>query len=392
MTQQLSATVYADFLFNEGESVTVVGFDGLPTFFIDSENRTEYTVSITAYDRSRKLSQPFDYSTLKDGDKTDSKGDPIYKDISATEISNKIAAQCGFLGASGTTELLVGNVTASTYKGASCNSIMEALAGASGCFVQSGSDNSLCYHRIGVETSAASCSNHSAIIEYPTNSYTRLIVTGDSSNVYDNGSGAPANIIELSNTLITQGIAQSLATRLFEGGAYTYKPLSFSAVLEGNIDPYGTAIVGDKSYTVTNISINLCADGAVASLSTPQMPESSSVYNDLLTRAINQRIAANRIYGCTEITDQGLKFVSAIENSENSDESSKTEYGFEMAGEGVARFAGALLNGMLPTAVKIAEDGKSLRANYNGKIFEYAITEDNDGNIIPTTSEVSGDG
>ena len=114
------------------------------------------------------------------------------------------------------------------------------------------------------------------------------------------------------------------------------------------------------------------------------MPESSSVYNDLLTRAINQRIAANRIYGCTEITDQGLKFVSAIENSENSDESSKTEYGFEMAG--------ALLNGMLPTAVKIAEDGKSLRANYNGKIFEYAITEDADGNIIPTMTEVSGDG
>ena len=217
-------------------------------------------------------------------------------------------------------------------------------------------------------------------------------MAGDSSNVYDNGSGAPASIIELSNTLITQGIAQSLATRLFEGGAYTYKPLSFSAVLEGNIDPYGTAIVGDKSYTVTNISINLCADGAVASLSTPQMPESSSVYNDLLTRAINQRIAANRIYGCTEITDQGLKFVSAIENSENSDESSKTEYGFEMAGEGVARFAGAILNGMMPTAVKIAEDGKSLRANYNGKIFEYAITEDTDGNIIPTTSEVSGDG
>ena len=180
-----------------------------------------------------------------------------------------------------------------------------------------------------------------------------------------------------------------MATRLFEDGAYTYKPLSFSAVLEGNIDPYGTAIVGDKSYTVTNISINLCTDGAVASLSTPQMPESSSVYNDLLTRAINQRIAANRIYGCTEITDQGLKFVSAIENS---DESSKTEYGFEMAGEGVARFAGAILNGMMPTAVKIAEDGKSLRANYNGKIFEYAITEDNDGNIIPTTSEVSGDG
>ena len=47
---------------------------------------------------------------------------------------------------------------------------------------------------------------------------------------------------------------------------------------------------------------------------------------------------------------------------------------------------------MMPTAVKIAEDGKSLRANYNGKIFEYAITEDTDGNIIPTTSEVSGDG
>ena len=82
VTQQLSASVYADFSFLAGESVVVVGFDGLPKFYIDGENRTEDTVNITAYDRCRKLSQPFDYSSLKDGDNVDENGEPVFLDIS----------------------------------------------------------------------------------------------------------------------------------------------------------------------------------------------------------------------------------------------------------------------------------------------------------------------
>ena len=62
VTQQISASVYADFSFGKGGSVKVVGFDGLPTFYIDNQNRSEDTVSFTAYYRCRKLSKPFDYS------------------------------------------------------------------------------------------------------------------------------------------------------------------------------------------------------------------------------------------------------------------------------------------------------------------------------------------
>ena len=67
VTQQISAVIYADRTFNDGDKVTVVGFDGLPDFFIDGQNLAENSVSITAYDRCRKLSQPFDYSSLSDG-------------------------------------------------------------------------------------------------------------------------------------------------------------------------------------------------------------------------------------------------------------------------------------------------------------------------------------
>ena len=306
VTQQLSASVYADFSFNAGESVTVVGFDGLPTFYIDGENRTEDTVNITAYDRCRKLSQPFDYSSLKDGDKVDENGDPVYLTVSAAALVEKIAAQCGFSGASGTGELLVGNISPNVYKGAACNSIIENIASASGYFAACSGENTLMLRKIGSGISSASAIEHSAIIKYPECNYTRLIVSGDSSDVYDNGSGAPENIIEISNTLITKDKALALASRLFEGGGFRYAPVSFNAVLSGNVDPYGSVIIGEDFYTVTNISINLCADGAVASLSAPQMPESSSVYNNLLTRQINQRIAMGRVYGDWFVNQNGV--------------------------------------------------------------------------------------
>ena len=38
VTQQISATVYTDFPFNADDSVTVVGFSGLPEFYVDGQN------------------------------------------------------------------------------------------------------------------------------------------------------------------------------------------------------------------------------------------------------------------------------------------------------------------------------------------------------------------
>ena len=370
VTQQLSASVYADFSFLAGDSVTVVGFDGLPIFYIDGENRTEDTVNITAYDRCRKLSQPFDYTSLKDGDKVDENGEPVFLDISASGLAEKIAAQCGFSGASNTAELFVGNVSADFYKGNSCNGIIENLASASGCFVCCGTDNTLRFQRIGSGYSSTSAADSSAVIVYPQKSFSRLIVSGNKSEFYDFGSGSAENIMEISNSLITQSIASTLASRLFENGSFIYQPVSLNAVISGNIDPYGTVFVGEESYTVTNISINLCADGAVASLSAPVVSESSSAYNNLMTRQINQRIAANRIYGNTQISGSGgLEFVSG-----------DSSYGFTAFAGGLAKFAGAMIDSVMPDKIQkvTSSSGETeRRITYGGKT--YALTYNSDG-------------
>lgn len=369
MTQQLSASVYADFSFLAGESVTVVGFDGLPTFYIDGENRTEDTVNITAYDRCRKLSQPFDYSSLKDGGKVDESGEPVYSDISASGLAEKIAAQCGFSGASNTGDILIGTVSSDVYKGAACNSILENFASASGCFVCCGTDNTLRFQRIGSGYSSASAIQNSAVIVYPQKSFSRLIVSGDKSEFYDFGSGSAENIMEISNSLISQNVASALASRLFENGSFVYQPVSLNAVISGNIDPYGTVFVGDESYKVTNISINLCADGAVASLSAPVISESSSAYNNLLTRHINQRIAANKTYGNTLISGSGgLKFTDRDGNS----------YGFNTASGGVTEYDGAMMDSVMPDKIeKVANSsGKTeRRITYGGKTYSLKYTE-----------------
>ena len=365
VTQQLSASVYADFSFLAGESVTVVGFDGLPKFYIDGENRTEDTVNITAYDRCRKLSQPFDYSSLKDGDKVDENGDPIFLDISASGLAEKIAAQCGLSGASNTGDILIGTVSSDVYKGAACNSILENFASASGCFVCCGTDDTLRFQRIGSGYSSASAAHNSAVIVYPQKIFSRLIVSGDKSEFYDFGSGSAENIMEISNSLITQSVASALASRLFENGSFVYQPVSLNAVISGNIDPYGSVIVGEESYKVTNISINLCADGAVASLSAPVVSECSSAYNNLVTRQINQRIAANKIYGNTQISGSGgLEFVA-----------DDGVYGFTAFAGGLAQFAGAMMDSVMPDKIeKITNSSGQVerRITYGGKT--YALT------------------
>ena len=377
MTQQLSASVYADFSFLAGESVTVVGFDGLPTFYIDGENRTEDTVNITAYDRCRKLSQPFDYTSLKDGDKVDENGDPIFLDISASELVEKIAAQCGFSGASNTGDILIGIVSPDVYKGAACNSIIENFASASGCFVCCGTDDTLRFQRIGIGYSSASAIQNSAVIVYPQKSFSRLIVSGDKSEFYDFGSGSAENIMEISNSLITQSVASTLASRLLEGGAFVYQPVSLNAVISGNIDPYGSVIVGDESYKVTNISINLCADGAVASLSAPVVSECSSAYNNLLTRQINQRIAANKIYGNTQISGSGgLEFV----------DSGGDTYGFKTASGGVTEYDGAMMDKMMPDKIEKISDTER-RITYGGKVYVLKYKSENNKKTDITFTE-----
>lgn len=371
VTQQLSASVYADYSFLAGDSVIVVGFDGLPKFYIDGENRTEDTVNITAYDRCRKLSQPFDYTSLKDGDKVDENGEPVYIDIAASGLAEKIAAQCGFSGASNTGDILIGTVSSDVYKGAACNSILENFASASGCFVCCGTDDTLRFQRIGSGYSSVSAIQNSAVIVYPEKSFSRLIVSGDKSEFYDFGSGSAENIMEISNSLITQSVASALASRLFENGSFVYQPVSLNAIISGNIDPYGSVIVGDKSYKVTNISINLCADGAVASLSAPVISESSSAYNNLLTRQINQRIAANKTYGNTLISGSGgLEFV----------DSGGEAYGFKTSSGGVTEYDGAMMDKMMPDKIeKITNSSGQAerRITYGGKT--YSLTYDDDG-------------
>ena len=370
VTQQISAVVYADHSFSKGDSVKVVGFDGLPTFYIDGENRTEDTVNITAYDRCRKLSQPFDFSSLKDGGKVDENGNPVYIDVVASQLCGMIANQCGFNGASNTGDLLIDKVSGDFYKGNSCNGIIENLAAASGGFFCCDSSDNLRFQRIGSGFSSASASQNSAVIVYPESSFSRLIVSGDKSEIYDIGSGNAENIIEASCTLLTKTRAEALAARLFDGGAFIYQPVALNAVISGNIDPYGSVIVGNVPYKVTNISINLCADGAVASLSAPQMPESSSVYNSLLTRQISQRIAANRVYGCTSInTSNGLEFVSG--NDE--------KYGFTTFLGGLTEFGGAMLDSVMPDEIVTVSETDSAveqRIVYGGKTYTLKYTKD----------------
>ena len=104
----------------------------------------------------------------------------------------------------------------------------------------------------------------------------------------------------------------------------------------------------------------------MASLSAPVVSESSSAYHNLLTRQINQRIAANQIYGNTQISGSGgLEFTDREGNA----------YGFNTASGGVTEYDGAMMDTVMPDKIeKITNSSGQVerRITYGGKT--YALT------------------
>ena len=109
------------------------------------------------------------------------------------------------------------------------------------------------------------------------------------------------------------------------------------------------------------------------SLSAPVVSECSSAYNNLLTRQINQRIAANKTYGNTLISgSSGLKFTDRDGNS----------YGFNTASGGVTEYDGAMMDKTMPdniTVVKNTDTGAEVLFSYSGK--KYRLTYDKNGDV-----------
>lgn len=384
-------------LFPYGAEVLVSCGTEVPVFYVSSRKPSGGRLSFTCYDRAMFTSakctlEESDFTAEEDSSGGDSSSDsdsncssgssnssdkknkPKFASVSA--VLANIKSICGF------TEIAAGDIIGTKITkcpkdkvfGRTAKEILSDLAEAAcGCFFVQGGVLTFLPFACGASSALFSADKYSSI-EYGLTKVCGSVIMTDGSRTYASGGDTDAyHTMKISSVYASEELAGAVIGAIQNK---SYRAWSCRALVSTYPAP-GAGITFGESVLVTNFCrLRITDFGLYAEMGRNSVQENE--YDPLA-----DRVQIGEVNGSTKMTRQGIKFVN---------ENSKTEYGFEMAGEGVARFAGAILNGMMPTAVKIAEDGKSLRANYNGKIFEYAITEDNDGNIIPTTSEVSGDG
>ena len=363
-------------------------------FYVSSRKPSGGRLSFTCYDRamftSAKCTLEESDFTAEEGSSSDSGSDGSSDSSNSSDTNTKnkpkfasvsavlanIKSICGF------TEIAAGDIIGTKITkcpkdkvfGRTAKEILSDLAEAAcGCFFVQGGVLTFLPFASGASSALFAADKYSSI-EYGLTKVCGSVIMTDGSRTYASGGDTDAyHTMKISSVYASEELAGAVIGAIQNK---SYRAWSCKALVSAYPAP-GAGITFGETTLVTNFCrLKITDYGLYAEMGRNSVQENE--YDPLA-----DRVQIGEVNGSTKMTRQGIKFVN---------ENSKTEYGFEMAGEGVARFAGALLNGMLPTAVKIAEDGKSLRANYNGKIFEYAITEDADGNIIPTTSEVSGDG
>lgn len=346
VTSQLTAVIWAPEIteFPEFTEVTVGGFT-LPTFYMSEISNDEGVVTINAYDACRFLSLPFDYSSfnvdVSDNDKDKDKDKDI-KSWNVNLVMDAVGNQAHFSSVS--VPQRVQKIKQDIFKGKSMLSICEEVSAANAGFFYCSTDNVLAFCAAGSSSSAtfAYDGEYSAVKTYPDKIITRLIADNTSDNErYDIGSGDYTKSLQTSGMLISKPVAEQIASQLFSGsGSYTYRAFDVQAIINGNIDPMGQFTAGEKNYMPKDISIELCAMGALAQLAAPAVSSSALEYTEYYQREINDRIKANSTYKNVVLNNKnGLTLTDG-----------ETENTFNVFGS-VAEFTGALVDKTMPSEI-----------------------------------------
>ena len=359
-TSQLSGKVLTSYRFPQGSSVKVTykGWE-FPTYYIDNPEYDGTAMSFTAYDRCKDLDIPFDctnypqYAPKQKGDddtatgssgssgsgsstttgtssgstssgsSTGSDGSTVVSQTTtktvkpeakylASQIVQHISALVGFSKCNYTPQTLY--LTNSELKDKSCREILQTITEADCGVAYCGNDNSLRFVSATGSGSGASVKSgeYSKIIEKSQKTYTRFLIEDSKNNkYYDYGSGDYSHCLMLSGSLLSQNVAQQIASKLLASSSNSglnYLAFSIdSAEISSNLEIFGQIFIpnSETKYICRNITISFTATSAIASLSSPQRSESKSEYYNWLKRANNGKVKLNTTYNTFFINKNG---------------------------------------------------------------------------------------
>lgn len=380
ISQQLSFNVPASEYgiskggFPYGTEVIVSCGLSLPTFYLYSQKPNGVNVSLVCYDRVMFTSEKLTVT----GDKFDKNG---Y--IPVSSVIDNIKAVCGFPSIS--TGSIIGSAITKMPKDSVFNktakAVLSELAEASaGCFfVQS--DNSLAFMPFACGSFSAefSVKKYEAVCGGAVRSISCFMLkNGD--KIYSSGSGSGAlNTMIIDTVLASSALVSALMSEYY-GKTYTAWKCNNALVDHYPAPGAGIKFGDSEDALICNFcKLKITSSGFFASMGRNDVSESE--YVSEYSRALEERVKIGEVNGNTKVTRDGMKFVFINENkAAKSAETTAEEYGFSVFAGGLAQFAGAMMDSVMPDKIEkvTSSSGETeRRITYGGKT--YALTYDDDG-------------
>lgn len=375
-------------LFSAGAVVQLTCSSGLdiPYFYVSSRVPGGSVVNFTCIDRSYTAERQFLLADDAYITEKDSAGNAVqYALISA--VMDNIVSICGYTGYSDTTGTLGDKITRikkDDLSSKSCRDIIDSLTEACVCFAMvqgdtGGSDRRGTLVFVGIETGVGSVfeadsSKYKSVFCGGVKTFSAVTVTSGNRSYTAGSSSSVFGSIEIDTPFASADLAGAIYERL---QAYTYKSWECDKILLDNFIPVPSSIISFPDYgnLVTNYcDVSLTATGIYASIGRNAVSEDEIEYISRTDRETKRRYRVGDVKGSTVIDEDGVKIVYENKNGETE------KYGFTTFAGGIAQFAGAVLDTVMPTEIENITDTDSeavKHITYGGKKYSLKYKKEN---------------
>ena len=343
---------------------------------VDTETSTDVT------DKNNNSSE----STAASG--TDSDDDDDRDDsndtIEISKLMSMITAMCGYAGYSDTTGIIGSVVTKakkSDVKGKTCRNILDELSRAC-CGVWLLQNDTGTADVRGTLTLIPVDSGFSAVFtaeKYAdvyiggTKRFGKITLTNGSESYSAGTSSSAYGTLEIETPYASSELVGVLYGRLKD---YTYKAWECSKLLMSSFLPSPSSLITFGTKTdmyVNSCTVSLTSTGIYASVGRNAVSEDEVEYRNCTERELIMRYRLGSVMGNTKISKNGIQLV--VKDNVNNKE---TDYGFKTYEGGIAKFAGALIDGKMPDKIEKVTNasGKTeRRITYGDKTYSLQYDE-----------------
>lgn len=385
----LPAAEYPDTaeLFPAGALVTVECSNGteIPNYYVSSRSYSSDRINFTCIDRSYTVDRKFEMPSGKYTDVYDDNGNVVYSYALIADVMSSILTVCGYSGYSDISGILtniVPKINKDKLDGRSCRDILDELTRTCASFAMVQGDTGTSDMRgilVFIPMNAGAASVYTA----DTGKYSKVCLGGiktvngvemtDGSKTYSAGSASsPFGILAIDTPFASNAAAGAVYGILKD---YKYRAWECEKMLLDSFIPLPSSIITfpEGELYVNHCTVSLTSSGIYASMGRNAVSEDEIGYLNSTERAINQRYRLGDVKKNTVIDDDGIQLV--FENKNGDFE----KYGFTTYVKGVAQYAGAIMDGVMPDSIKYISDTIT-QFTYGNIVYTLTYDWDEKGN------------